>query len=182
MPFPFMHRAVELDYCMLIKCNVKSNENRLFIGCLIIDSRHSIYSILLTYHNILCGRYSLHLILEKNEGQGRWHYYYRLVASSSFLSFSTQKYLLCIILILAVVIQIEAKAMWAEVTQVTLGLAPLVLLVHSPFPPFPWHNDPGKQGRYEDLDWVSDNAWMDGGKSLKGWDYLLLQHSFAYMG
>lgn len=65
-----------------------------------------------------------------------------------------------IIFILVVMIQIEAKEMRTKVTQVTSGLATLFLVLNSPlklcpvFPPLYLyrHNDPGKQGRYRDLD------------------------------
>lgn len=82
--FPFVQSAVELDHCMLIKYNVTGNKNHLLIGCFVINSRYSVYSIVLTYLNILCGRYYLPLVLEK-KGQ-RWHYHYGLVASSLCLS------------------------------------------------------------------------------------------------
>lgn len=63
--FPFVQNAVELDHCMLIKYNVTGNKTHLLIGCLVINSRYSVDSIVLTYLNILCGRYSLLLVLEK---------------------------------------------------------------------------------------------------------------------
>ena len=69
--FPVVQNDMELDHCMLIKYNVTGNKTHLLIGCLVINSRYSVDSIVLTYLNILCGRYSLLVLEKKNEGQRR---------------------------------------------------------------------------------------------------------------
>lgn len=65
LDYAFVQNAVELDHCMLIKYNVTGNKNHLLIGCLVINSRYSVDSIVLTYLNILCGRYSSFLFLKE---------------------------------------------------------------------------------------------------------------------